>query len=78
MIVCVCRGVSDRELRKRIEGGGRCVGELGVGDCCGTCIPAVRDMIRNLAGELCPGCARGESLVAYNPANHSEEEKQTA
>lgn len=79
MIVCVCHGVSDRELRKGIEKGARCVGELGAGDRCGTCIPTVCNMIRDLSGgELCSGCARGETLVAYNPANLTHEEKRSA
>ncbi|HLT27437.1 MAG TPA: (2Fe-2S)-binding protein [Zeimonas sp.] len=49
MIVCVCRAVSDRQIRSSLRDG---VGtmqqlrsELGVASCCGKCGPRVRELI---------------------------------
>lgn len=49
MIVCICRAVSDRQIRSVVSDGARTVGqvraELGCGGDCGKCAPQVRDMI---------------------------------
>lgn len=49
MIVCVCRAVSDREIRSSVCDGARTVAqlrsELGVTSCCGKCGPRVRELI---------------------------------
>jgi len=54
MIVCVCEGVSDREIRASIQQGASSVSELGhrckVGLDCGRC----RDMLRGMLGERAP------------------------
>jgi bacterioferritin-associated ferredoxin len=46
MIVCVCKAVSDRHIRSAVKGGATCVRdlarELGVGTCCGKCLPEAR------------------------------------
>lgn len=52
MIVCVCRGVSDREVRQAIEGGVTCLRQLEakcIGDRCGMCVGELRDMIEDQA-----------------------------
>jgi bacterioferritin-associated ferredoxin len=43
MIVCICKGVSDRHIRAAVKGGAASLRdltrELGVGTCCGKCVP---------------------------------------
>jgi bacterioferritin-associated ferredoxin len=46
MIVCVCKAVSDRQIRAAARDGATCVRdlsrELGLGTCCGKCVPEAR------------------------------------
>jgi bacterioferritin-associated ferredoxin len=53
MIVCVCEGLSERNIRSAIQSGARSVGELGrrcgAGLDCGRC----RAMLRGMLGEGC-------------------------
>jgi bacterioferritin-associated ferredoxin len=64
MIVCICRGVSDRTVREAIDDGARSVADLkrcGIGDQCGSCHNILRKMIVAAAVEreaiaACPSC----------------------
>lgn len=51
MIVCVCKGVSDREIRRAMDAGVLSVSALarqcGAGTECGSCCPALQDMLRD-------------------------------
>ena len=46
MIVCVCKAVSDRQIRAAVKGGADCLRDLtrdlGVGTCCGKCLPEAK------------------------------------
>jgi bacterioferritin-associated ferredoxin len=46
MIVCVCKAVSDRQIRAAVKDGANCLRdltrELGVGTCCGKCLPEAK------------------------------------
>ena len=46
MIVCVCKAVSDRHIRTAVKGGACSLRditrELGVGTCCGKCLPEAK------------------------------------
>jgi bacterioferritin-associated ferredoxin len=46
MIVCVCKAVSDRQIRAAAKGGANCLRDLtrdlGVGTCCGKCLPEAK------------------------------------
>ena len=46
MIVCVCKAVSDRQIRTAVKGGATSLRdltrELGVGTCCGKCLPEAK------------------------------------
>jgi len=46
MIVCVCKAVSDRQIRNAVKGGASnlrdLARELGVGTCCGKCLPEAK------------------------------------
>lgn len=69
MYVCICRGVTDRQIRRAVAEGARSLHEvqkqLPLADCCGRCAPVARELIRDctadnaaLTGaELCPGTA---------------------
>ncbi len=48
MIVCVCRGVSDREIRQAVDDGASCLRQLEarcIGDRCGMCVNSLRELI---------------------------------
>ncbi|HEX4241216.1 MAG TPA: (2Fe-2S)-binding protein [Steroidobacteraceae bacterium] len=49
MIVCVCKAVSDRHIRAAVKDGASCLRdltrELGVGTCCGKCVPEARSVL---------------------------------
>ena len=49
MFVCVCRAVTDREIRDAVDGGVDHVDQLedvcGAGSCCGTCKPMAQELI---------------------------------
>jgi len=46
MIICVCKAVSDRHIRSAVKGGAGSLRdltrELGVGTCCGKCLPEAK------------------------------------
>lgn len=50
MLVCLCKGVSDRKLLEEIHRGRRTVKELreccGAGSDCGSCVRQIRDLLR--------------------------------
>jgi len=48
MIVCICRGASDRTVREVIDEGARSLSDLnacGIGDQCGSCHNMLRKML---------------------------------
>lgn len=62
MIICVCKAVSERHIRSAVSGGATSLRdlnrELGVGSCCGKCVPEARAALsasldtRNESAEL--------------------------
>ncbi|MGD9946662.1 MAG: (2Fe-2S)-binding protein [Burkholderiaceae bacterium] len=66
MIICVCRAVSDRQIRSVVQKGASSMAEvrseLGTGECCGKCSRQVRELIDlhrcpREAADLTQGCA---------------------
>jgi bacterioferritin-associated ferredoxin len=55
VIVCSCRGVNDREIRKAIDAGAVTIEEVGdqcrAGTRCGGCWPVLADLIAGHTGE---------------------------
>jgi bacterioferritin-associated ferredoxin len=49
MIICVCKAVSDRQIKAAVKEGATCMRDLtrdlGVGTCCGKCIPEARSTL---------------------------------
>ena len=46
MIICVCKAVSERQIRAAVKDGACCMRDLardlGVGTCCGKCVPEAK------------------------------------
>jgi bacterioferritin-associated ferredoxin len=49
MIICICKAVSDRHIRSAVKNGANSLRdltrELGVGTCCGKCVPEARAIL---------------------------------
>ncbi|MDH5307229.1 MAG: (2Fe-2S)-binding protein [Myxococcales bacterium] len=49
MIVCHCKGISDRTIRDAVRAGARSCGQVArscdAGRCCGGCAPVIRELI---------------------------------
>lgn len=57
MIICICRGKSDRDVRKAIENGAETVRDLqrcGIGDDCGSCHVSLRAILAASAVAAAP------------------------
>ena len=56
MYVCICNGVTDRQIREAVEGGCGSVSELtmrtGCGATCGSCLDMAASMIDEMRAEL--------------------------
>ena len=71
MIICVCKAVSERHIRSAVKNGATSMRdlsrELGVGTCCGKCVPEARAAL-----SACHD-ADGESpLLRYFPRTSTE------
>jgi bacterioferritin-associated ferredoxin len=53
MYICLCHGITDRQIRRAVDEGASSLGEvqlqLPVAGCCGRCEPAARELIREHA-----------------------------
>lgn len=65
MLVCLCKGVSDKKIKNLVENGASSVRQVmstcHAGQDCGACICAVRDIIRKTRGESRKGDAGTDS-----------------
>lgn len=56
MYVCLCRAVTDRQIRESVENGAsnfrEVRAELDVGTCCGRCVPEARELINETLFEI--------------------------
>jgi bacterioferritin-associated ferredoxin len=62
VIVCICRGISDKKIVDAIDRGAESLRDLqrcGIGDQCGSCHNSLRAMLaaRAAASPPCPACA---------------------
>jgi bacterioferritin-associated ferredoxin len=64
MYVCVCNGITDREIRTAVELGARSLAELqstlGVATCCGRCADCASAIAREAATHAECACAGGD------------------
>jgi len=68
MIVCICRGASEREVRNAVGAGANCLEKLqkcGIGGDCGSCEDLLRDLMIEVAGpsNACRTCCAAESTA---------------
>jgi bacterioferritin-associated ferredoxin len=60
VIVCLCHGQSDRDIRRVIDRGASSVADVGegcgAGTGCGKCRETIHDLLED-AGQSCRGCA---------------------
>jgi bacterioferritin-associated ferredoxin len=63
MIICVCKAVSDRHIRLAVKNGATSVRdltrELGVGTCCGKCVPEAKATLSDALATQCESAGRG-------------------
>lgn len=70
MIVCVCRAVSDRVIRRAVEAGASTVRQVGAacgaGTCCGACKPQIAALLRGALPIAAPqtACAQDDCAAA--------------
>ena len=64
MYICNCMGITEREIRGAADLGCQTVNdlsrELGVGTCCGKCVPEARSLLRTCCAEPAARCAAGD------------------
>lgn len=68
MIVCVCKSVSDRQIKACVDAGATSLEELqvdlGVALCCGKCEDYVREMLDGApCGTACTGCPASQAVA---------------
>ena len=67
MIICVCKAVSDRQIKAAVKDGATSMRdltrELGVGSCCGKCVPDARSTL----SESLKSCEMSSSSL-FSPA----------
>lgn len=62
MIICICRGKSEKDVMRSIDNGAASVRDLqrcGIGDQCGSCHNTLRSMLAQAAAssaQPCPAC----------------------
>lgn len=56
MLVCVCKGISDKSISSSLASGAASFREikteLGIGTCCGQCIPFAKEMVADKIAEI--------------------------
>ena len=56
MLVCICKGITDKNIEDEIFGGAASFSEvrqsLGLGSCCGQCAAYARDLVSNTMTQL--------------------------
>ena len=72
MVVCHCRGITDREVRAAIDEGARTLAEVGrqcgAAQRCGGCSYAVTDLLAAAPNGGCPLLARDSDALTVTAA----------
>lgn len=72
MIICICRGKSDRVIASAIDHGAATIRDLqrcGIGDQCGSCHSSLRSMLAQAAAasaQPCPACVSEPAAAAVH------------
>jgi bacterioferritin-associated ferredoxin len=74
VIICICRGKSEKDVARAIENGATSVRDFqrcGIGDQCGSCHNSLRGILAKAAAEAasavaqpCPACAPVSNVPA--------------
>jgi len=68
MIVCICRGASERDVRNAVGAGAACLEKLercGIGGDCRGCENVLRDIVLEVAAnDACRACCSSEAALA--------------
>jgi bacterioferritin-associated ferredoxin len=69
VIICICRGKSEKDIARAIAHGAAAVRDLqrcGIGDQCGSCHNSLRAMLAQAAAaaQPCPSCVASEPAIA--------------
>jgi bacterioferritin-associated ferredoxin len=71
VIICICRGKSERDIARALDSGASSVRDLqrcGIGDQCGSCHNSLRAMIATSAAATaaipCPACTPALAITA--------------
>ena len=66
MIICVCKAVSDRHIKSAVKAGAGSMRdltrELGLGTCCGKCVPEAKATLSACLGSRNEAAARFEAV----------------
>jgi len=70
MYVCICNAVTDGQITTALKSGCEDVAELtsrlGVGTCCGSCLPAAEELVESVrAAKLSQGPAAQDGAELY-------------
>lgn len=75
VIICICRGKSEKDVNRAIDNGAATVRDLqrcGIGDQCGSCHHSLRAMLAQAAAassvQPCPACPSPDAVPALMPA----------
>jgi bacterioferritin-associated ferredoxin len=72
MYVCVCLGVTDRQIRREVDQGARSLSEvqmqLPVGGCCGRCVDTAEALIQDHLHPKRAHCASRAPVLMPEPA----------
>lgn len=64
MYVCICHGITDRQIRDTLDGGAASLTEVQmqvpVGGCCGRCVPAAQELIQEHQAQQ-TGCCKSRA-----------------
>ena len=73
MIICICRGKSERDVMRAIDNGASTLRDLqrcGIGDQCGSCNNTLRSMLAQAAAasaaQPCPACVGTDLITAVS------------
>jgi bacterioferritin-associated ferredoxin len=68
MYICICKAVTDREIRGAVSLGSVTLQDLrrdlGIASCCGKCAPDARRIIGECTRECAAGCGMSASFAA--------------
>jgi bacterioferritin-associated ferredoxin len=85
MIVCVCKAVNDRAIRRAVAEGHDTFDalqfELGIGTCCGKCVASACEVLCEARGEVLEENATSRSSTSVSPVHfvrHSSRETALA